>query len=261
LIREVGPIPDDLPSITDGWLKFENASHHLPKINEVVEAGAAILDSVKDKSDYKSYFKPVGVFDHLDQYPEILDFALSPGMLKVVGDYLGTMPVLKYINAIVSPPVQSDQPEGSQLFHMDVEDSRVARVLLYIDDVDEQTGPFSFLPESISKVVKEKTGYGNRGVSYRLKDDDAYRYTSKENLIVTTGKKGDVFICDTSNCFHYGSRGQTKPRRVFMFSYTSDILENYHFDTKTREREAYRAISKRVNHKIQKLVLDDQLTR
>lgn len=259
LLQEIGPIPEGLPSIQDGWLKFKNPSQHLPKIDQVVEAGGAILDADNDKSDYKSYFKVVRVFNHLDKYPEILEFALSPGMLKVVGDYLGTMPVLKYINAIVSPPVPNNQPEGSQLFHMDVEDSRVARVLLYIDDVDKQTGPFSFLPASISKEVKTKTGYGNRGVPYRLPDEEAYKYTSKDNLVVTSGKKGDVFICDTSNCFHYGSRGQTKPRRLFMFSFTSDVLENYHFDTKTREREAYRAISKRVDHRLQKLVLNDEL--
>ena len=34
-----------------------------------------------------------------------------------------------------------------------------------------------------------------------------------------TGKSGDLLLCDTSNCFHFGSRLGKKPRFILAFQY------------------------------------------
>ena len=34
-----------------------------------------------------------------------------------------------------------------------------------------------------------------------------------------TGKSGDLLLCDTSSCFHFGSRLGNKPRIILAFQY------------------------------------------
>lgn len=173
-----------------------------------------------------------------------------------MGEYLETIPVLRYINVIESPPVDPKMSIGSQLFHKDIESKKVARVIVLIDDIDSQTGPFCFFPTSVSNKIAKHLHYGERGVHYRVSDDKAYKYAQDSDLIVAEGKRGDIFICDTSNCFHYGSRGQTKSRRVFMLSYTSTLTD--HFNQMAGEsRDEYRALAEMQSSQLQKMVLDD----
>ncbi len=64
-------------------------------------------------------------------------------------------------------------------------------------------------------------GYQKRGVPYRIPDEMMYQHADPKELIVFTGRRGDVLFIDSSRCFHYGSRNAIRPRYLMMYGYTS----------------------------------------
>src|SRR6185369_11665680 len=62
----------------------------------------------------------------------------------------------------------------SQLYHLDLHDTPLVYVLVLAQDVREESGPWTFLPASVSARAKRALGYQQPGVEYRVTDEQMY---------------------------------------------------------------------------------------
>ena len=92
--------------------------------------------------------------DDFYDYPELLEFALTPVLLDAVTRYLGTVPILAAMRILYTPPHEIVQ--GSQLFHRDQADFRQAKLFLNINDGSLETGPFTFVPANYSEPASRR---------------------------------------------------------------------------------------------------------
>ena len=73
--------------------------------------------------------------------------------------------------------------------------------------------------ETIKEIHSEY--YENKIVSTRLSDDMVFDCIDSNRLIKATGKAKEIFMVDTCNVLHYGSRKSIKPRLMLSCMYAS----------------------------------------
>lgn len=130
----------------------------------------------------------------------LVRISLEENILQLAGHYLGQIPFLEYVLLTMSLP--SKKPlQSSQLWHLDRDNDRMLKFFIYFSDVDEiGDGPFTFIPADESKKVK------NSFVLKHLPDDQVFNTIDPKCVTQMYGKKWTAFVCDTSRCYHMGSR-------------------------------------------------------
>lgn len=192
----------------------------IPEIQELVTTCREIVEKVEERRhEKKTYFH--NILNDLNwttikSYPKLLEFALNRKVIEIGADYLGTIPLLKSLGIYVSEP--SDALRGSQLFHFDGADFRQLKFFINIENVDVDTGPFSFLPADVSNNVRLKLRHRRAGG--KVSDERVYEHCEKDSLVQLIGPPGTGALVDSTNCMHYGSRARKGTRIVFMAQYT-----------------------------------------
>ena len=145
---------------------------------------------------------------------EVMALARHPAVLRLVGAYLGGLPILYRINLLDSAN-EALQADSSQFFHLDPEDFRQLKIFLLVEDVDAQTGPLHLLSARASDAVRVARGHRHG----RVADEAVMAHAGEGDLVACTGPAGTLAIGDTSRCFHFGSRPGQRRRRVLMLQY------------------------------------------
>lgn len=153
---------------------------------------------------------------------QVMALARDPSVLRLVGRYLGGLPVLFRINLLDSAN-EALQPDSSQFFHVDPEDFRQVKIFLLVEDVDEDSGPLHLLRVGASDTVQVTRGHRHG----RVADHEVMAVCSANDLIACMGRAGTLAIGDTSRCFHFGSRPGRRRRHVVMFQYLSAFASAY----------------------------------
>ena len=118
-------------------------------------------------------------------------------------------------------PVEDAQERtDSQQWHRDPEDQHVVKVFLYFSDVDEEAGPFEYIPSSA-----EGGKYGNlwpwgKGSPRYPPTDELEQAIPVSERVAATGPRGTLVICDTSG-FHRGGYARSKPRVLSTHTYVN----------------------------------------
>lgn len=209
----------------DGWTLYDE--DYFPYTSEVVKLGKEMFDSRGPDNTRKIMPYSIAHFDELLDIEAFYKFAFSEKMIAHAAKYVGEYPVLVSIELLRSDPKEGQAWLESQQLHLDVIDSKVFRVVVLISDVDEQNGPFTFFPLSVSDKIKQdkKIKYGSPLTSMNIEDARMGDYANEE-IVEISGQAGKVLTVDTCNCFHYGSRAKSRSRCVLMLSYASPALEN-----------------------------------
>lgn len=233
LLRENGTLEAWPPRIElkDGWARDD--SHTLPHLDRMLEQAGEIIrerGGKKHSSAQQPFLRGLLFPGDLATYPAILDFILSSEVLAIASRHLQTTPVLSKTlppgvrfmesNMALDPDAAGPFRE-SQLYHLDLHDTPLVYVLVLAQDVTEESGPWTFLPASVSARAKNAMGYQQPGVEYRVTDEQMYEVIDPSEAISFTGKKGDVLFIDSSACFHYGSRRSVRPRFQLMCALTT----------------------------------------
>jgi hypothetical protein len=143
----------------------------------------------------------------------VLDFILSPEILRFASDYFGEVPVLGSLNLMWSPP--NGTMKESQLFHRDGEDHKQLKLFLNITEVTSESGPLTLVPAPASEQAMLKLRY-NTG---RLSDEAVTQAAGADNIITCTGPVGQLAAVDTSRCLHFGSRNNKHERLVLFIQF------------------------------------------
>jgi hypothetical protein len=154
-----------------------------------------------------------------EEAPAFFDMALSDEMLQIAAHYMGEVPVLARPRLWWTKP-EAYGPGGPQLFHIGARARpvvvRQAKFLFVMSDVDENSGPFTFLPLNISQEIVSAINYE---MGEEVPDEVIFNYAKPSDVRTFTGKAGTGIFVDTSRCFHFGRRKQTKERLMLMIQY------------------------------------------
>jgi hypothetical protein len=240
--KQVYSINEYLKSINDlGYCKVSN-SLELPSI---------------DLNGFKGVAKGRAFIDIGDQIPstkEKLFVTLMGihGVQDLVNGYFDGSPRLWNVSLNYSDP--SDQPTDSQLWHFDYGDVKQLHLLMYLSDVDDQSGPFSFLDKKKSTTVERNPWIVERWTDNQL---ESLGLNLSSSVIRLTGLRGDVYAADPGVILHQGARCQ-RPRLVMFVTFTTQCPLSKaprHTITPTerkRLQDAY--FSSLLNHKLGKEV-------
>ena len=163
----------------------------------------------------QSFYRHLLKDEDLRRNPDLVEFALSEKMLGPVTQYLGMVPYLTRVDLVYSVSRGTDEKIESQLFHLDHEGLRQVKYFIYVYDVDEPEGPFTFLPADTSfRVVNDvrawRKRHGGRDVeSRRYLDDEITAVNAAQDIVAVKGPAGSGVAVDTSRCLHLGSRCQS----------------------------------------------------
>lgn len=191
----------------------------LPELKRYVDTQ---LPSAKTRKD-----KPFLL--QVNEYHEVLDFknpfvrlALEPAVLAVINGYLKLCAKFHYYSVAAALPVSPETiPLKSQKWHRDFDDKKLCKMFIYLSDVDETSGPFTYVREShlggrwhnTFPPVPSKGAYPPM--------EEVARVIPKENMQVCTGQAGTVIFADTRG-LHRGGFATQKQRIMFTAEYASE---------------------------------------
>lgn len=150
----------------------------------------------------------------LAAFPGAWRLGLQSRMLDLAEAYLGLS--CFYLGATVkrATPGRDTAPRA---WHLDLEDERVFRVLVYLSPVGSGEGPFEFLPRLVSQSVEMSARYR----AGQIGDNRMKKLAARATRRVAYGETGDAVIFDGAQIFHRNRPPLTGERYSITFAYCS----------------------------------------
>ncbi|HEX4140201.1 MAG TPA: hypothetical protein VHY09_07620 [Candidatus Methylacidiphilales bacterium] len=193
-----------------------------PLFDRVREKTLALYqsDAIRDKAakmDGEKKFK-VFLLDRAIAYDDpVMQLSLHPRVLALVNRYMGMRSYLRALDLWWDRPTP-DGPAATQLWHRDLDDPRCIKAFIYFNDVDMQTGPFSYLrgTHMFGRHANLQPGGSSKN---RFSDEEIVAPLSMADAQINTGPAGTMILCDTYG-FHRGLKPE-KDRLMSLFQYVS----------------------------------------
>jgi hypothetical protein len=130
----------------------------------------------------------------------IAEISLKPTILTVASHYLAQAAFLQSVLLTYSVPSEGEL-KASQLWHQDHDNDRMLKFFIYLSDVTSpESGPFTLVPRRPSSRIK------NSFFPRHISDNEIQKFIQPDEVIQLKGKQWSAFLCDTSRCYHMGSR-------------------------------------------------------
>ncbi|MDB9376231.1 2OG-Fe(II) oxygenase [Nodularia sphaerocarpa] len=166
-------------------------------------------------SGQKNVFVVHATSQQIMEYPEIFLWGLEQRLLNIVENYLG-LPVA-YNGVYFRRDIANQIEQGSRLWHIDREDRKILKIIIYLNDINEYTGPLQYIPQDLTleivKSLKYTSGY--------IQEQTMREFVSPENYKSCTGSVGTVIFAATGSIFHRGKLPITSDRFAIFFDYSS----------------------------------------
>ena len=159
----------------------------------------------------------------LIEYPEIFHWGLEEKLLNIVESYL-SLPVT-YHGVYFRRDLANQIQKKSRLWHLDREDRRMFKIIIYLNDVSEEGGPFQYIPKSLTSITSRLLEYD---YSY-IDDKTIEQIVPQSKWKSCLGTAGTVVIADTANIFHRGKVPVASDRFAIFFDYTSRRPKQPHY--------------------------------
>lgn len=160
---------------------------------------------------YRHETNHVSVRDPLVHCSATVPIAFSERLIAIAGAYMGCTPAIGNLNLRTS--FVNDLPDfDTQYFHSDPNSPRFLKAFFYLNDVDEDGGPFCYVRGS----HREKFPGWRR--KYRWTEDEIAAVYGRGRIELLVGKVGDVIIADTTG-FHRGTKARARDRSMLTVDY------------------------------------------
>ncbi|MEO1428808.1 MAG: 2OG-Fe(II) oxygenase [Cyanobacteria bacterium J06633_8] len=198
-------------SIPSTKLMLQSAKKLMPKIPRSLS---------QNKNEFVVHATPEQILEH----KEIFIWGLEQRLINIIENYIG-LPVA-YHGAYYRRDTVNPVQVKSRLWHIDPEDRRVLKVIIYLNDVDKQNGPFEYIPQSFSKQIVSSLRYKHGYVQ----DKTMEKVISPLHFKSCLGTSGTVIFASTGNIFHRGKIPISSDRYTVFFDYTSrnPIVHNHY---------------------------------
>jgi len=153
-------------------------------------------------------------------------FALQETFLNIANAYFGMLTKLRYYN-VWQTFATKGAPRESQLWHFDREDNYILKLFLYLKDVDDGAGPFTYAPETHRKgrLWGKLPEYIMEKNVMRSNDGQMAEVVPPEKWVRGVGKKGTIIFADTRG-FHKGGEARTDDRLMYTAMFTSPASDS-----------------------------------
>lgn len=175
-----------------------------------------------------------------DTAPGVLLWGLEPRLLDIAETYLGVPPAFTTVH--LRKDVGNGRQVGTRLWHIDTEDRRVIRVLVYLSDVTLDSGPFEYIPRPQTVACTALRDRAMRSDGDPIFDDEMRAHVPEVHWRPCVGPAGTVVIADNAAVYHHG-RVHEKERLALIYTYTSrhpvypKLRRNRRFDAMLSERQ------------------------
>lgn len=147
--------------------------------------------------------------------PEIFRWGLQSRLMAIAEAYI-ELPI-GYDGVSLNYTVADGREVSTRRWHRDWEDRRMLKVAVYLNDVDENGGPFQMI-KCREAVQTDQTGFTydvstDRDLAARLGEN------FHERIHSCTGKAGTVVFTDTAGFYHRGKPAVAQDRKALFYSY------------------------------------------
>jgi hypothetical protein len=148
-----------------------------------------------------------------------LQVGVNDRLLDVANAYLGLWSKLEYVDVWYTLPAGEDERRSSQRWHRDFNDRHLLKAFLYLVDVDEDTGPFEYVPRSAPGGELDRL-WPWRPLGENYPPDDELAQHIEGRAVTFTAPKGTLIFCNTAG-FHRGGFVKGKPRVLATWTWDS----------------------------------------
>jgi hypothetical protein len=188
----------------------------IPSTLEMLESAKNLLPQIPNTiTGNPQEFTIHATSEQIREHADIFLWGLQHRLLNIVENYLGLS--VAYHGAYFRRDVNNQVLKKSRLWHLDKEDRKMLKIIIYLNDIDEAGGPFQYIPKlftpSITKFLKYDDGY--------IKNEIMEQVVSSSFWRSCIGASGTVIFVDTANIFHRGKLPLVSDRLSIFFDYTS----------------------------------------
>lgn len=175
-------------------------------------------------SVFKEYLVKLYGYDENRVLPwssPLLRLGVHPRLLDVVNSYLEMHAILRYVDAWYTVPLAEERDlTGSQCWHRDPEDVKIAKVFLYFSDVCKDAGALEYLPHSrrgerFGDLWPHRVPSGSRPPLEQVS-----AVVAPGDIECCEQPRGTFVFVDTAG-LHRGGLARTKPRLFSCWEYVS----------------------------------------
>ncbi|QIR35385.1 2OG-Fe(II) oxygenase [Tolypothrix sp. PCC 7910] len=199
--------------------------------------------------DDRSGFSVHATSQQMMKHPEIFLWGLEQRLINIVENYL-SLPVA-YHGAYFRRDIANQVVQKSRLWHIDKEDRKVLKIIVYLHDMNEDTGPFQYLPipitESVAHLLKYHHGY--------IQDRTMQQVISPFHYKSCIGPAGTVVFAATGSIFHRGKLPVKSDRFAIFFDYTSRKQKLSFYSTSSLPKEDIALLAKNLSEKQKEYLL------
>lgn len=161
----------------------------------------------------------------LDPTTPFARFALNQRILRIANAYFGMYTRLRVYN-VWHTFVSTSDAKQSQLWHRDREDLLILKVFVYLNDVFDGAGPFTYAPGTHKKGPIQQTppSFDEAGVQ-RSTDEQMATVAPSSKWIKAAGPRGTVIFADTHG-YHKGGHCTERDRIMYHCMFTSPASES-----------------------------------
>ncbi|MBE9170926.1 hypothetical protein IQ238_26575 [Pleurocapsales cyanobacterium LEGE 06147] len=176
-------------------------------------------------------------------YPEIILWGVEERLINIIENYI-EMPV-RYYGAGVRREIANGKMIDVRQWHRDIEDRRMVKIIIYLNDVNIEGGPFEYISKPLTLSSSQTLKYNSGFVS----DRDMKSVVSISDWKPCTGPSGTVVFADTSNVFHRAKAPVALDRFSITYTYTSikPIASRASNFGSTISQEQWQTITDRLN--------------
>lgn len=202
--------------------------HLQDAVREPLAQARRSADGGEPGAEKKFIFEYLGHRPVLEPHEIYARFALQQSMLQIANAYLGMYTRMRYYNIWHTFKSQAEARQ-SQLWHRDREDRYILKAFVYLSDVFEGAGPFTYAAGSHGKGdVKEQPEAFVEGGVKRSNDAQMAKVVAPERWIKGLGPKGTIIFADTQG-YHKGGLARERDRIMYTCMYTSPASESQEF--------------------------------
>jgi hypothetical protein len=193
---------------------------------ELKKALDCLVRQLVERTDYRDGTMRPTTSELLSD-PVIWQWGLQERLLDIVENYL-QMPA-RYYGADVRREDADGIAFGVRQWHRDVEDRNVVKILVWLNDVDQEGGPYAHLSLEDSRKVVQDLKY----VGGFVRDDTLCAVTPEESWHTCPGPKWTTIIADNARLFHRATPPRSRDRLSVTFTWTT------RFPVKTMPQEPW----------------------
>ncbi|MEL6468422.1 MAG: 2OG-Fe(II) oxygenase [Cyanobacteria bacterium J06623_4] len=165
-----------------------------------------LSSNMRSAASHCLYGDPVAI---AQKFPAIHLWGLQDRILDILENYYGAP--MSCIGVNMRRDIADGQQKGTKLWHIDGEDRKVMKVAVYLNDVDDEGGPFEYIPLEDSPSYRDFP-------SSSIYDENMEKVVPRSKWVACTGVKGTVIFADNARLFHHG-RTPLRDRYTIFYAY------------------------------------------